>query len=236
MKRPIGANERTIRGSSQTCLFVVSDGKHQTPWPPPSAGSPSPRAGLAHVWESMEHDLGGGGAAKDCQLALGHGQHRHVDAWCLQGALPAVSRCGTPTSNMLPTHSSFGPWATQARDAWCLQGTLPAASRCGTPTSAMLPMHWRGLRAVDAGSMPSRCPAGAPRRDPGAAPLPRRGSGRRGAAPRTLLPAGAAATLPGAGPAHGGLGSIFALDILCQELGVEEELSAVLRPASLGRL
>ncbi len=31
-------------------------------------------------------------------------------------------------------------------------------------------------------------------------------------------------------------GSIFALDILCQELGVEEELSAVLRPASLGRL
>ncbi len=160
MKRPIGANERTIRGSSQTCLFVVSDGKHQTPWPPPSAGSPSPRAGLAHVWESMEHDLGGGGAARDCQLALGHGQHRHVDAWCLQGALPAVSRCGTPTSNMLPTHSSFGPWATQARDAWCLQGTLPASSRCVTPTSAMLPMHWRGLRAVDAGSMPSRCPAG----------------------------------------------------------------------------
>ncbi len=31
-------------------------------------------------------------------------------------------------------------------------------------------------------------------------------------------------------------GSIFALDFLCQELGVEDELSAVLRPAFLGRL
>ena len=64
--------------NSQTCLFVDSDEKPQSPWPPPSAGSPSSRkAGQTATWRLAPD--------RDCRLALGHGQHGHADAWCLRG-------------------------------------------------------------------------------------------------------------------------------------------------------